>query len=30
MKQNPGGTNSLWEISDRATQLPALDVDLVS
>jgi len=28
MKQNPGGTNSPWEIGDSLTQLPSLDTDL--
>lgn len=28
MKQNPGGTDSLWSISDSLTRLPALDTDL--
>src|ERR1044071_1163779 len=28
MKQNPGGTDSPWEIGDSLTQLPSLDTDL--
>ena len=28
MKQNPGGTNSPWEIGDLSVQLPSLDADL--
>jgi glycine/D-amino acid oxidase-like deaminating enzyme/nitrite reductase/ring-hydroxylating ferredoxin subunit len=28
MKQNPGGTNSPWEIGDLSVQLPSLDAEL--